>query len=183
MKKLSKGMIPASPVKFSSPCMLGTIKQLAEGSLGKCDFDVYLPTMNRNLQRELCWTLEQKQAFIVSVLQRKHLPPMSVNYRFDTDTYEFIDGKQRLTTALSFYRNEFPVVINGEEYYYNDFDEALAVQYKLTSFDAFIHHDHGDAVTLLTDEKKIAWFLYVNASGTPQQDQYLDELKEIVNQK
>lgn len=179
MKKLSKKMIPTSPVKFSSPCVMGTIKELAEGTFGKCDFDVFLPAFGRNLQRELCWSLEQKQAFVVSILQGKELPPMSVNYRYDTDTYEIIDGKQRLSTAISFYRNEFPIVIDGEEFYYNDFDEDLAVRYRLFYINAFTHYDHGDEVTHLTDEKKIAWFLYVNATGTPQQDEYINELKKL----
>ncbi|MBQ8709411.1 MAG: DUF262 domain-containing protein [Bacteroidaceae bacterium] len=179
MKTLNINMIPKSPVKFSTPCTLGSVKQIAEETMGKYDYDVYMPKYGRNLQRELVWSLEQKQAFVISMLQRKSIPAVSVNYVYEKDTYEVIDGKQRLTTAVSFYRNEFPIVVNGEEFYYKDFEENLKVQYKLTYFDAYIHYDHGDTVTVLPDEKKVAWFLYVNASGTPQQDEYLEELKNI----
>lgn len=178
-KTLNIKMIPTSPVKFSSPSVMGSIQELDEGTFGKVDFNVYLPFYNRNLQRELCWSLKQKQAFVISILQNKNLPPLSVNYRYDTDTYEIIDGKQRLSTAISFYRNEFPIVIDGEEFFYKDFDEDLAIRYKQFNIKAFTHYDHGDSETHLTDEKKIAWFLYVNATGTPQQDAYLEELRNI----
>ena len=139
MKKLNLKMIPKSPVKFSSPCVMGCIKELAEGTYGKLDLDVYLPTYERNLQRELCWSLEQKQAFIISILQDKPLPPLSVNYRYDTDTYEIIDGKQRLSTAISFYNNDFPIIIGEDEYFYKDFDNDLAVRYRLSYIEAFTH--------------------------------------------
>jgi len=36
------------------------------------DFDVYLPSIGKNLQRPFVWTLEQKQALILSVLKGMH---------------------------------------------------------------------------------------------------------------
>ncbi len=42
----------------------------------KIDFDVYLPTIGKNLQRELVWTLDQKREIIWSILIRRHIPKM-----------------------------------------------------------------------------------------------------------
>ena len=178
MARLNKNMIPTSPVDFVCT-NIGEVYEINAPGWPTYDFDVYLPTMKMNLQRPLVWSDEQKQSFIVAVLQGKTFPPLSINFRRDIDVCEVIDGKQRLSTLYSYFKNEFPIVINGEDYYFNDFDDDLSYKYRTTFINAFVHYDRPGE-THLTDEQKVAWFLYVNATGTPQQDEYIKTLKNLI---
>ena len=45
------------------------IKDVFDDNNYNLDFDVFLPSIGKNLQRELCWTLHQKQELIMSVLK------------------------------------------------------------------------------------------------------------------
>lgn len=178
MKQLTSNMIPTSPVNFTYTC-ISEVYEINAPGWPAYDFDVYLPTMKMNLQRPLVWTDEQKQAFVIAVLQGKNFPPVSINFRRDLDVCEVIDGKQRLSTLYSYFNNEFPIVIDGVEYYFKDLDKELNYKFRTTSVQAFVHYDRPGE-THLTDEQKIAWFLYVNATGTPQQDEYISKLKNII---
>src|SRR6478609_5935406 len=71
------------------------------------DFDVFLPSKNKNLQRPLVWSLLQKQELILSILKGVILPPITVlQYKDkrnnDKSIYKVIDGKQRICTIISF---------------------------------------------------------------------------------
>ena len=68
MKQLTSNMIPTSPVNFTYTC-INEVHEINATGWPTYDFDVYLPTMKMNLQRPLVWTDEQKQAFIIAVLQ------------------------------------------------------------------------------------------------------------------
>lgn len=171
-------MIPKSPVDFIQTT-INEVYEINAPGWPTYDFDVYLPSLKMNLQRPLVWTDEQKQAFIIAVLQGKNFPPVSINFRRDIDVCEVIDGKQRLATLYSYFNNEFPIIINGESYYYRDLDKELSYKFRSTSINTFVHYDRPGE-THLTDEQKIAWFLYVNSTGTPQQDEYIASLKNLI---
>ena len=71
------------------------------------DFDVYLPSIGKNLQRELCWTLEQKRELINSILIGRHIPHFAIISIIDPndqkeEIFQVIDGKQRLSSMISF---------------------------------------------------------------------------------
>ena len=146
------------------------------------DFDVYLPTKGKNLQRPLVWTLFQKQQLIMSVLKGIKLPPiMYIEYRNDLDpndqtvTYKIIDGKQRLSTLISFYQGEFPIEYEGTEYFISDLDEWAARAISHITLDSKRVYEYPDAQ--LTDDQKIAWFEMINFAGTPQDIEHLNNLK------
>ena len=86
------------------------------------DFDVYLPTKGINLQRELCWTLHQKQQFVLSILKGNSIPKITIiqykDERVNSTVYKVIDGKQRLNTYIEFYNNEFSIIVDEVEYSY-----------------------------------------------------------------
>lgn len=63
------------------------------------DFDILLPTKNKNLQRPLVWTLFQKQQLIISILKGIRIPSITVLVR-EHKHYQVVDGKQRLTTSM-----------------------------------------------------------------------------------
>lgn len=146
------------------------------------DFDVYLPSKGKKLQRPLVWNLFQKQQLIMSVLKGIKLPPiMYIEYRNDLDpndktvTYKIIDGKQRLTTLISFYKGEFPIEYEGHEYFFKDLDEWAARSISHITLDSKRVYEYPDA--MLTDDQKIAWFEMINFAGTPQDIEHLNNLK------
>lgn len=77
--------------------------------------------VNRNYQRKLVWTLEEKMAFIDSIYNHYSVPLFLVADTSDNQSkrYEIIDGMQRLNAIFSFIDNEFPIVVNGKKGYFN----------------------------------------------------------------
>jgi len=143
------------------------------------DFDVYLPTIGMNLQRELVWTLDQKRELIYSVLIGRNIPHFSfvniiVNDDNLEDAFQVIDGKQRLTTLLSFYDNEFTIKIDDEELYLNQLPESYQETFNKFYIRAkTINEPYNKRVS---DEQKINWFKLINFAGTPQDFEHIKKL-------
>jgi hypothetical protein len=143
------------------------------------DFDVYLPTKGINLQRDYVWNIEQKREMIWSVLMNRHIPRMAminvVTEKSDTKgIYQVIDGKQRLSSMIGFYRGEFDLIIDGNNYYYSDLPEDYQRVIAGFMFPYYVvNEDYGNKIT---DEDKIAWFRYINFAGTPQDSEHMKSL-------
>jgi len=161
------------------------IHDMIDGHYGDVmDFDVYLPTKGMNLQRPLVWSDEQKQEFVISVLKGIEVASISVIiYRDDTlnsnhtRLIKVIDGKQRITTLMSFIQNEFPLVINGDKYFYNDMEDIAKSVLRSFWFRSNRVYEYPDK--LISDDDKIAWFEMINFSGTPQDVAHLNNLKKV----
>lgn len=142
------------------------------------DWDVYLPSKNMNLQRGFVWTLEQKQELIYSIFKGIQLPPISViQHRHDDGkmTYKIIDGKQRLSTILSFVKNEFPIVWNNQEYFFDDMDKSIKGELLYHGlFRSNIGYEYDDSP--ISDEDKIKWFNQINWAGTQQDKEHIQKL-------
>lgn len=90
-------------------------------------FNEYLENVywvNRKYQRKLVWTLEEKQAFIDTILHNYPVPIfLMAKYKLnDENKYrkDIIDGLQRLNAIFSFIKNEFPIKWeDGKLYYFN----------------------------------------------------------------
>jgi len=146
------------------------------------DFDVYLPTKGKNLQRPLIWSLQQKQELILSIFKEINIPSISViQYKEETGNlsakiiYKIIDGKQRLSALISYANNEFPIVWEGKEYYLRDLDEwgyRAIMHYTVIGNVAYEYNDKP-----ISDNDKIAWFERINFAGTPQDFEHLKNLK------
>lgn len=174
--------IPKCSVKYGSPCIVDYIQNLNEEKHDKLDLDVYLPKYGFNLQRGDVWELFQKQQLILSILQDKLINPLSINWKTDENILEVIDGKQRILSLLQFYNNKFPLVIKDKEYYFKDLCENLQIRIKLFNLTAYYHYEHkNDKSTILTDEQKIEWFLFINNSATIQDFKYLKKLDNLIN--
>ena len=150
-----------------------TIYDIVEGRK-QIDMDVYLPTYGKNLQRELVWTLEQKQAFIIWILRGKVIPNIAViDYRDEWKPIQIIDGKQRISTIISFYNNEFPIVVEWEEYYYKHLPSKVRFLWE------FLRGDIATSATPdfhpyeITDDDKLQWFEFINFSWTPQDIEHI----------
>lgn len=153
----------------------------------KFDFDVYLPSKKKNLQRPLVWTLEQKQSFILYLIKNeKFNPPIAVIAKREreemTTHYEVIDWKQRLSTLISFYKNEFPIEINWYKYYRKDLSQDILRKYLdwiyilgyIVYEDYWVNHEKRT----ITDDEKIEWFKQLNFLGTPQDIKHLQSLEK-----
>ena len=147
------------------------------------DWDVWLSTKNMNLQRGFVWNLEQKRELIYSIFKGLQLPPLCViqlRTNKDKTIYKIIDGKQRLSTILSFVKNEFSIIWNEKEYFYKDLD--WSIQRELLGHGLFrtnIGYEYEDK--LISDNDKIKWFEMINFAGTPQDKEHLENLKKWKN--
>ncbi len=76
--------------------------------------------VNRKYQRKLVWTLNEKRTLINSILLGYPIPLILLaKFREDTDAYEIIDGIQRLNAIFGFIENQFAVVWDGQEVYFD----------------------------------------------------------------
>jgi hypothetical protein len=134
----------------------------------KWDFNVYLPSKKMDLQRSLVWTLDQKRSLIESVLIRRAIPSICVVQTLD-DTYQVIDGKQRLSAFIEYVQGGFDFC----GYYCDDLPEDYAGQIKRHWVTAYrlVEYD-----TPITDGEKIEWFQWINFAGTPQDIEHMEKL-------
>lgn len=141
------------------------------------DWDVYLPTKGMNLQRPFVWTLFQKQQFILSLMKGAPIPKVAViRHEFENHKtiWQVIDGKQRLSTYLQFIGNEFPIIHDGVEYYFNDLDELFQYRMNTYNFYADVAYSYWDKE--ISDNDKIIWFNQINFAGTPQDVEHMNKL-------
>lgn len=177
MKKLS-----LSDVRFEhefttnkDTTVFAYLRDAVIGKYGKTlDFDMYLPTKGKNLQRDLVWTLFQKQQLILSVLKGIRIPSITVLV-LDYKHYQVVDGKQRLSTLMSFYRGEFPIEVDGVEYFITDLDEWAERAIRMFSIVGDIIYEYNDC--RMTDDQKIGLYEMINFAGTPQDAEHLKSLK------
>jgi len=143
------------------------------------DWDVYLPTRGRNLQRDFVWTLEQKRELMWSLLTERHIPHCAVINTINQvdekkDKWLIIDGKQRLSTIFDFVDDKFTIVLEGEEYKFSELPEDYR--------SAIIHHEFRYYEITepwnkrITDDQKIQWFKMINFAGTQQELEHLNNL-------
>jgi hypothetical protein len=142
------------------------------------DWDVFLPTKGFNLQRGLVWTPEQKQELIYSMFMGRHIPDISVISRpvagTSTEMLEIIDGKQRLSTMLSFYQGAFAILLEGKLFNFKDLPEDYqqVVKYQKVQMNVVLE-PIGKPIS---DNEKIQWFKHINFAGTPQDKLHIEKL-------
>lgn len=163
-----RNVIDFEPTEISS--------QLKYFTMQNVDWDVYLPTRKKNLQRGYVWTLEQKRELINSMLIRRHIPHCAIINIVDPndrrkDIYQIIDGKQRLSTMVDFYQNKFDIEIEGVCYYFRDLPSDYQIAISHYNFRYYIVNEPYD--TPMTDEQKVTWFSFINFAGTPQDEEHL----------
>lgn len=143
------------------------------------DWDVYLETKGKNLQRGFVWTLEQKRELINSILIGRHIPHLAIVNIVNPndsrkDIYQVIDGKQRLSTMVDFYGNKFTIEIEGVCYHFKDLPDDYKLAISHFNFRYYVVNEPYDMP--MTDEQKINWFMFINYAGTPQDAEHLKSL-------
>lgn len=143
------------------------------------DWDVFLPTKGKNLQRPLVWTLEQKRELINSVLIGRHIPHCAIINIVNpkdrqSDILQIIDGKQRLSTLVAFASDGFTLLIDGKEYLYSELPKDYQQAISYFHFRYYVVNEPYDKP--MTDQQKINWFKFINFAGTPQDAEHLRSL-------
>ena len=151
----------------------------------KYDFDVFLPKYGINLQRPYVWEHYQQNEFILSILLEKPIESFVViQYHEGEDrgnvTNYVIDGKQRLMTIQKFGKNEFPIIVDGKEYYFKDFDKDLQrfFESRVNYLTAVVYYTYEDIPA--SDELKIKLFNFYNFAGTPQTEEHKKKLQSLL---
>lgn len=151
------------------------VKQLNRYNI---DFDVYLPSIGMNLQRDFVWNIHQKRELINSILLERRIPHLAAINLLD-DTWQIIDGKQRLSAALDFVNDKFTYVQGGNEYLFSEMPNEYKVAINNFSFRFYTIYENYDKK--ISDVEKINWFSFINFAGTPQDKDYMEELSKKMN--
>ncbi len=124
-------------------------------------------------QRDYCWTVEQKQDLIHSLLNNIEIGKFVLINRPYNDReedkawYEILDGKQRLNALIEFYEDRF-------EYKGKKFSElSWTDQRKITGAPMSYAK-----VENMTEIQKRKYFLKMNVAGVPQSPEHLETVKK-----
>ena len=150
----------------------------------KFDFDVYLETKGCNLQRGFVWNLQQKQEFIFSLLKDVNIPQFAVvvyspSKDNDHSVYKVIDGKQRLSTVMSFLKGEFPITVDEEDYLFSELPKDIKRIIEYWTPRAQVAYSYYD--DKISDDDLIKWFNLLNFAGTEQEKSHKDKLNSLIN--
>lgn len=133
------------------------------------------PTLDVAFQRDFVWSLVQKQALILSILNNR---PIGTFYFNESDVSGEIDdvlydGKQRFSAIKEFMQGEFPVIVDGKEYHwyelpYVDYRNFLSysVSAALSTFDSM--------------EELIKYYIVLNTSGRIHTEGDIEKAKSLL---
>ena len=137
---------------------------------------------NPEYQRELVWTLNQKQDYVTNLFNgmAEIRPTILLYYEGKKDVYEVLDGKQRLTTLFQFIDNEFAIIVDGEDVYFNDLvdtDKKFILNHnvywtRIMSFKVL------EPIAL---EDKLTLFLEKNYLGTRMSDEHINKVLNMLD--
>lgn len=107
-------------------------------------------------------------------------PTILLYYEDNKDIYEVLDGKQRLTTLFQFIDNEFAIIVDGEEVYFNDLidtDKKFILNHnvywtRIMSFKVL------EPIAL---EDKLTLFLEKNYLGTRMSDEQINKVLNMLD--
>lgn len=144
----------AKKLKLRKP-EAGPIRDLESIAIKKfIDDYIYRIDLDADYQREKIWSREDQERLIDSIVQNIDIPKIYLARVKGSENFDFecIDGKQRMTTLLSFFKPEqgdipLTVRIAGEKYSYKRLQKELPLlakkieDYQLTFV---IYQDLGD---------------------------------------
>ena len=131
--------------------------------------------VNRRYQRKLVWGIDEKAAFIDSVLKEYPVPLFlfAEGKREEETIYEIIDGMQRLNALFSFIENEFP--LHGEY-----FDLEATAETKLLK-DSGVVQQKIPALDRKICADKIASYVLPISSYRSTEEETIDEIFRRIN--
>lgn len=109
--------------------------------------------LNPKYQRDLVWTLKQKQSLIESIFELKNTGSLTL-IRDENYNYEILDGKQRLSTVFDFMMDKFKY----KGVLFSELDRMDRSTIESHSF----QYSQIEANTDLTTEEKVELFIDFN---------------------
>ncbi|USD58599.1 DUF262 domain-containing protein [Vibrio sp. SCSIO 43155] len=136
---------------------------------------------NPKYQRSYCWTETEQQQLLNTIFDGEVIGFISsvINENGPVEHYlEVVDGRQRLTTLIMFYKNEIPVLRNGTEYYFDDLNNQDKLKFKQTKLSTYeLSNSDG---TMLTELQKARYFYSTNFAGVPQSEEHRDHVAKYI---
>lgn len=136
------------------------------------------PTLDVAFQRDFVWSLEQKQALIISILNNRPIGTFFFNESDSSGEIDDVlyDGKQRFSAIKEFLQGEFSIVVNGEEYYWY---ELPYVDYR-----NFLSYSVSVAVsTFETMEDLIEYYIVLNTGGRTHTEGDIEKAKSLLSKQ
>ena len=101
-----------SQSSYSDNVTISTIRRRADAETARGDGETWL-NIHPEYQREYeAWTAKLKSRLIESILLGRSMNPVWTVFNESEDSEEVLDGMHRLTTALDFFNNQFPLAGN-----------------------------------------------------------------------
>lgn len=129
--------------------------------------------MNPRYQRDIVWTHEQKTELLDSIFNGLDIGkfvfirlPYGKEYG-----YEILDGKQRLTTILEFYNDEWTY----KGYYFSELSPMLRYKFEGLSISVA---EMGDDIA--TEKNVLEYFIKLNKTGTPMDRSHLEKVEKML---
>ena len=145
------------------------------------DYKKGILNLDPEYQRGLVWSLKQKQAYVMNLFLEKAVvsPTLVLNLvveENEKNSFEVVDGKQRLSTLFDFLENRFPLA-NGKYFLDLSSDDTrylLRLDVRYTRIECICGRN-------LTTEEKVELFLEINELGTKMSEEHIDKVKEMIN--
>lgn len=135
---------------------------------------------NPEYQRELVWTIEQKQAFVKTLMIGDvDLCPTLItepySKRKGKREYEVLDGKQRMMSVIEYIRGEFSI----DGLYYKDLSlgDVSRLMNATFKYRLIKYYDKKKGFSKMTIEQKVELFLQINEYGQRVSEEHLDKIK------
>ena len=181
---MTRSFTPNAPNKTLMTIPIRSLLFLEKQRIELYEDEGFIPAF----QRDLVWTLEQKQNLILSILDNipigifytnrvnmldKDGNGLSTMRNLDTILY---DGQQRFTAIKEFLAGAFPIPYNGESLYIHDFDKSLKnhilqslVQVAETSFENY--------------EDLVNYYIKINRGGTFHTQEDIQKALDVLASK
>lgn len=135
---------------------------------------------NPEYQRELVWTIEQKQAFVKTLMIGDvDLCPTLITEPYSKEKgkreYEVLDGKQRMMAVIEYIRGKFSI----DGLYYKDLSlgDVSRLMNATFKYRLIKYYDKKKGFSKMTIEQKVELFLQINEYGQRVSEEHLDKIK------
>lgn len=153
---------------------------IKDKSISNIDFEVYLDSNSINLQTKFSWGIPKRKSLIKSIFIGRDIGSIAIIKKREGfemyDTFQVVDGKERLLSIIYYTNNVFPVNLKGKCYYYKDLAESL----KLAIDEYSINIKHISNYPLMTEEEKIKWYIHLNYPKNKTHEKHIGLLESKI---
>lgn len=123
-------------------------------------------------QRELVWTHEQKERLLDTIFAEGNIGTLAFNhlpFKSGAASYEIVDGKQRLTTIVDFFQDQFTY----KGFYFSDLSRHDQNVFENLSVQTYQMEN-------ATRREVYELFLLINRRGTPVDEEHIEKVEKLL---